>query len=102
MVGDRKTLAYEESFNAVCVNITLRRVADDEIEDCYEAVTARLRRLLQAFPLVIASELRGPFFHEQPGNERIMFFEVSLQSPNGACFDAADAIREQNQIGWND
>lgn len=87
---DRKKLAYIESPFKVLVNLLCHRVDDEE--ELYERVTRSLAYHLEKFPLTIASELRGPFEHEQEGSENVLFFEAGLASPNGQCFEAKEYL----------
>lgn len=91
---DRKKLAYSPTHTVVLINLLCHR-ADDE-EALREAVEQRLAWELEEFPLV-GHNLKGLFEHEQEGSEDILFFECTLFSPSGQCFDAKDKL---HWIDW--
>lgn len=93
MVGDRRKISHEQSFNAIIVNLVCHRVDENDLEDLYGAVLRKARRFLANDFNLTTVEIRGPFYHEQPGNENIIFYEAHLRSPNGQCFEARDEMR---------
>jgi len=94
MVRDRRKMSHEESFNAIIVNLVCHRVDDDRLEDLYEVVLKQVRRFLVDHEFTWTTiEIRGPFYHEQPGSENIIFYEAHLGSPNGQCFEAKDELQ---------
>ena len=98
MIGDRRKVAYEQNWNRIIVNLVCHRVDDEE--GLYEEVARQLEWELEKFPLTHAVNLAGPFDHEQPGNEEILFFEATLASPNGQCFEAKEHLHYCREW-WN-
>jgi len=98
MVGDRRKVSHEQSFNSIIVNLVCHRVDDDCLEDLYEAVLKQARRFLVDHGFTWTTvEISGPFYHEQPGSENIIFYEAHLKSPNGQCYEAKD---EMQFVDW--
>jgi len=97
MVGDRRKVSIDLSFNRVLVNLVCRREEDEEA--LYEWVAQKVQWALEPFPFTRCEQLSGPFEHEQPGSEHILFFEATLASPNGQCFEAKQALQEVDW--WN-